>query len=117
MQGQTMPTREQEANVLAGKHYEVETGLTQVFRITETADVEVTKNEPIKLLEVNENTVPSGIMPIQFGPSPIAELHFSSIILEVTPDEFRRIQLDELRLPNGWKLGDLIPRPPSERGE
>jgi hypothetical protein len=97
-------------------HSQVETGMTQIFRVTGSAEVEVGPTEPIKLLEVNENTGPSGIMPIQFGPSPTSGLRYSSIILEVTPDELQRIQNDELKLPNGWKVGDLIPRTPAEPG-
>jgi hypothetical protein len=111
-----MLAKDEEARELARKHYQVESGMTQIFRIIGSADVEVTPTEPIKLLEVNENTVPSGIMPIQFGPSPASGLHYSSIILEVTPDEFQRIQNDELKLPNGWKVGDPIPRTPTEEG-
>jgi hypothetical protein len=110
-----MPSKDEEAKTLAEKHYEVETGLTHVFRITASSDIEVSPNEPIKLLEVNENTVPSGILPIQFGPAPAVGLHFSSIILEVTPDEFEKIQADELKLPAGWVVGELIPRPPAEQ--
>ncbi len=105
-----MPTKDEEAQSLAQKHYEVEPGLTQIFRMTATADAEVRAAEPIKLLEVNENTVPSGILPIQFGPSPASGLHYSSVILEVTPDEFRKIQTEEWRLPRGWKIGQPIPR-------
>ena len=63
-----MPTKDEEAMALAQKHYELEAGLTQIFRITGIAELELRPVEPIKLLEVNENTVPSGIMPIQFGP-------------------------------------------------
>ncbi len=110
-----MPTKDEEARALAWKHYQIETGLTHVFRISGSADVEVRSNEPIKLLEVNENTVPSGIMPIQFGPSPASGLSYPSIIVEVTPDEFRRIQDRQLELPHGWTVGDPIPRP-SEKG-
>ena len=105
-----MSTKDQEAAELAKKHYQVETGLTQVFRITGSADVEVRPSEPIKLLEVNENTVPAGIMPIQFGPSPALGQCYSSIIVEVTPDEFRKIQDRQLELPHGWRVGEPIPR-------
>jgi hypothetical protein len=105
-----MPTKDEEAESLAQKHYEVETGLTQIYRITGAAEFEVSPAEPIKLLEVNENTVPSGIMPIQFGPSPASGQHYSSVVLEVTPDEYRKIQTEELRLPHGWKVGQPIPR-------
>jgi hypothetical protein len=106
-----MPTKDEEAMELARKHYEIEPGMTQIFRLTGSADVECRPNEPIKLLEVNENTVPSGLMPIWFGPSPASGLHHSSVILEVTPEEFERIQGNQLELPNGWKLADPIPRP------
>lgn len=111
-----MPTKDDEALELARKHYQVETGLTQIFRITGTGDVEIRPSEPIKLLEVNENTVPSGVMPIQFGPSPASGLNFSSIIVEVTPDEFERIQTHQLELPHGWRIGELIPKPTAEDG-
>ena len=112
-----MPTKDEEAMTLAQKHYQIEAGLTQIFRITGSAEVELRPLEPVKLLEVNENTVPSGIMPIQFGPSPASGLYYPSIILEVTPDEFQGIQNQELKLPNGWKVGDLIPRPSTEQGQ
>jgi hypothetical protein len=106
-----MPTKDAEAVALAQKHYQVETGLTHVFRITGAAEVEARPMEPIKLLEVNENTVPSGILPLQFGPSPASGLHYPCVIMEVTPDEYQKIQSAELRLPNGWQIGDLIPKP------
>ena len=105
-----MPTKEEEALELARKHYQIETGLTQIFRVAGSADAEGRPREPIKLLEVNENTVPSGIMPIQFGPSPASGLSYSSIIIEVTPDEFRKLQDRQLELPHGWTIGDAIPR-------
>ncbi len=110
-----MPTRDEEAVELARKHYQIETGLKSIFRLTSSADVEFRPNEPIKLLEVNENTVPSGIMPIQFGPSPASGWHHSSIIVEVTPDEFLKIQNQQLELPHGWKIGDPISKPPAEQ--
>jgi hypothetical protein len=112
-----MRTKDEEATELARKHYQIETGLTRIFRITGSAEVEFRPNEPIKLLEVNENTVPSGIMPIQFGPSPASGLNFSSIIVEVTPEEFQKIQDQQLELPHGWKVGDPIPKPPAEQGQ
>jgi hypothetical protein len=104
------------AKELAKKHYELEAGLTQIFRITGKAAVEVVRAEPIKLLEVNENTVPSGVMPLHFGPAPASGITFPSVIVEVTPDEFRKIQLHELKLPEGWEIGEELPRPPGHTG-
>ena len=99
-----------EALELARKHYQIESGMTQIFHVVGSSEIEVRPNEPIKLLEVNENTVPSGIMPLHFGPLPTSGLHYSSVILEVTPDEFEQIQNEQLKLPNGWKVGALIPK-------
>lgn len=106
-----MPTKDQEAARLANMHYEIEEGMTQIFRVTGSADSETLPNEPIKLLEVNENTIPAGIMPIHFGASPSSGLNFSCVIIEVTPDEFQEIQDHRLVLPNNWRLGEQFPRP------
>jgi hypothetical protein len=105
-----MPNKDEEAKQLAQKHYQIEAGMTSIFRLSGSAEVEVNVYEPIKLLEVNENTIPSGIMPIQFGPAPASGVHFDSIILEVTPDEFQKIHRGELILPNGWTIGEQIPK-------
>ena len=111
-----MPTKNEEAVELAQTHYSDEAGLIHVFRIIGESTAEAKPTEPIKPLEVNENTVPSGILPIQFGPSPGSGLHFPMVILEVTPEEHRKILSEELTLPHGWKIGAPIPRPSSENG-
>ncbi|HET6879169.1 MAG TPA: hypothetical protein VFI31_03375 [Pirellulales bacterium] len=117
-----MPDREVETRELAERHYAVEGGVTDIFilRDTENGVVEPDGNgaaqrEPIRLLEVNENTVPTGIYPIQFAPAPTSGIHFSSVIVEITPEEFKKIQNDELHLPNGWEIGERIPNPQAAR--
>lgn len=112
-----MPDKEAEARKLAEAHYSVEAGITQIFRITGSAEAEVRPDEPIKLLEVNEYTVPSGIMPLHFGPSPDSGIYFPSVIVEVTPEEFDKIRANELDLPQGWAVGPLVPKPTSTRDE
>jgi hypothetical protein len=52
--------KSQVARELAKKHYQAEAGLQSVFRLTGSAEVELRPIEPIKLLEVNTNTVASG---------------------------------------------------------
>jgi hypothetical protein len=99
------------AKVLARKHYEIEAGLTQILRITKALQQEVPRSEPIKLLEVNENTFAAGVMPLHFGPVPDSGISFPTVIVEVTPEEFQRIQTHELKLPEGWELGEELPRP------
>jgi hypothetical protein len=97
-----MPTKDEEAIELAKKHYQIEWGLTHVIRVKEST---------IILLEVNTNTVSAGIMPLQFSPVPSAGIHYPSVIMEVTPDEYEQIQKGDLKLPNDWTLGEEIPKP------
>ena len=100
-----MTDREHETHALAQHHYAMEQAVTDIFEIEESLT-----GERISLLEVNENTIPSGIVPIPFDPIPASGIHFPSIIVEVTPDEFAKIQRNELSLPDGWRLGSRIPR-------
>jgi hypothetical protein len=104
------------ARALAKKHYQAEGGLQRIFRLTGTAEVEVRPVEPIKLLEVNANTVPSGVLPVSFGPAPASGIPYPSVIVEVSPDEFAKIQTHELTLPKGWLLGEELPKPPDDAG-
>ncbi len=108
-----MVDRHEESRKLAEAHYRVEPGITQIYRITGGAEAEIRPNEPIKLLEVNENTIPSGIMPLGFGPAPAHGFHYPSIIVEVTPEEFDQIRSQILVLPSGWEVSELVPRPPA----
>ena len=106
-----MATKDEVARHLAHLHYDVEAGMTKIFRVMASPDRESRAEEPIKLLEVNEYTSPSGVMPLGFGPSPGSGVPFPSIILEVTPEEYERIESRELALPPGWTEHVLIPRP------
>jgi hypothetical protein len=104
-----------EAKELARRHYEVEEGLTDIFVLRDAVEASVGRanGEKIKLLEVNQDTIPSGIMPIEFGPSPASGIHYSSVIVEITPEEYERLQNEELSLPDGWQIGERVPRPDS----
>lgn len=104
------------ARELAKKHYQAEAGLQRIFRLSGSAEVEVSPVEPIKLLEVNANTVPSGVLPVQFGPAPASGIPYPSVIVEVSPEEFQKIQQEELKLPKGWQLGEEMPKPAEVSG-
>ncbi len=98
---------EEEAAALARAHYQVEPGLQAIYRL-EGPD----KNDlRIKLLEINEQTVPSGVVPVGFPPHPASGLHYPSIVIEVTPLEYEAIQRRELELPAGWEVRDAYERP------
>ena len=103
--------KDKQATELAKKHYVIEEGVTSVIRFTQSIEVEVRRGEPIKLLEVNINTVPSGIMPIQFAPIPASGITYPTTIIEVTPAEYEKIKRNELPLPPGWVHEEPIPKP------
>jgi hypothetical protein len=100
------------AKELARKHYQVEVGLKHVLRFSGPDQVEVMPAEPIKLLEVNEHTVPSGVMPLYFGPAPASGIPYPSVIIEVTPEEYEQIRRQEIKLPKGWETAVELPKPP-----
>ncbi len=93
------------ARILADAHRKFEPAISRIFRVI--ADEEPAPYEPVKLLEVNPETSPSGIVPIAFGPDPPL-IPFPSIVIEVTEDEFESIRTGKLPLPDGWRLGDLL---------
>jgi hypothetical protein len=104
------------AKQVAKKHYQAETGLQRIFRLNGNSDVEVRPGEPIKFLEVNANTVPSGVLPVQFGPAPQSGIPYGSVIIEVSPEEFQRIQSKDLTLPTGWQIGEELYKSADENG-
>ena len=104
-------TKDETARTLANLHYEVESGLMQVYRLYAPPDVEANPDEPVKLLEVHELTVPAGIMPLRFGPMKSRNINHKSVIVEVTPDEFRQIENGDLAFPDHWRIGELLDNP------
>jgi hypothetical protein len=106
------------ARKLADAHYAYEPGNTKIFAIVARPECESLATEPIKLLEVNKLTIPSGIMPLGFDRDPTEGIPIPSVIVEVTPEELEKIKRSELRLPHDWTLGDLLPRPkPTRKGK
>jgi len=106
-----MNEKDQVALRLATAHYEIEPGITQIFRLNASAPAELQPDEPIKLLEVNEDTIAAGVMPLGFGPLPEYGINFPSVIVEVTPVEYEQIRQKALPLPLNWSVGELLPRP------
>jgi hypothetical protein len=96
-----------EADALARAHFEVEPGLRAIYRL-EGPDPNDLR---IKLLEVNEQTVPTGIVPVGFAAHPPSGLHYPSVVIEVTPQEYEAIQQGQLSLPAGWEVRGSYERP------
>ena len=95
------------ATELAHRHFDLVQGVEQIFLLKKTG-TESSSTEPIKLLEVNRETVACGIMPVYFGPS--REVPYPLVVLDVTPREFNRLRKGKLTLPDGWKIGREIPK-------
>ena len=116
--GEDKAGKDEVAKRLASEHFQIEAGLTQIFRIIASPEVEFSDAEPIKLLEVNTATPASGVMPLYFGPAPACGILYPSVIVEVTPDEFEQIKAHELKLPEGWAIGEeLFNAVDSSRGQ
>jgi hypothetical protein len=99
------PGKSEVAKTLADAHREIEPGIRRIVRVV--TDQESDASEPVKLLEVNPETSPSGVVPIAFGPDP-PRVPFPSVIIEVTEGEFEAIRAGELPLPHGWRLSETI---------
>ncbi len=105
-----MSDRENVAKWLAGKHYEIEPGITHIFKILDKPEIEMLPTAPIKLLEVNTDTPAAGIMPLHFGGVPGSPIPYPSVIVEITPEEFEQVKARELQLPEGWTVGEEYPK-------
>ena len=99
------PDKGEIAKLLAQAHREYEPAITRIIRVVD--DREHVSDEPVKLLEVNPDTSPSGIVPIAFGPDP-PRIPFPSVVIEVTEAEFESIREGRMGLPDGWRLGDTL---------
>jgi hypothetical protein len=110
-----MPTKEEVAFRLAQSHYSVEPGIVRIHRLVRDDREDDDPTEPIKLLEVNEDSLPLGIRAVYFRAHPASGIIYPSSIVEVTPEEFEALSRGDggLSLPTGWRLGDPIDRTPS----
>ena len=89
----------------------------KIFRLVGTKEEEASPDEPIKMLEVDPDTIPVGIEGLYFGKGRGHKADnfwltaYSWVLIAITPDEFISLQDGSLKLPNGWKLGQSYKRP------
>lgn len=106
-----MATKEEVARRLTDYRYSVEPGMTEIYRIRhKEMNREDSPLEPIKLLEINSDGIPAGILPLGFDPDPDDGIDYPYVIVEVTPDEFGLIRSKQLNLPENWVLCEPILR-------
>ena len=94
-------SRHAAARLLIDWHFEVEPELREVYLIA--PDEESTQDEPIRLLEVNDATFPTGTIEA-FVFSPTDEIPFMTAIAEITPEELEFFVRNPEALPAGWDI-------------
>ena len=99
------PTKAEVARELAKYHFVIEEGMERIFIMRVGLE---DPREPIKLLEVNANTFPTGsIEPIPF--SATGDVPFVTEIAEISPGELALLRDGRLLLPPGWSIEDAEP--------
>lgn len=88
-----MPDKNEIARDLAVLHQKEQDTITQIVRLNAPREEDLA--EPIKPLEVNPATSPSGIWPIALTPDP-PEVPYGSVVIEVTPAEYQEILASSL---------------------
>ncbi len=97
-------TKIETAEILAKAHFQVEPNLKHVFVLEPINDGAATGS--IVLLEVVEGTLERGIEPIAFTADPTHGIDYPSVIVEVSPREYQKIQSDGLDIRcRGWAMG------------
>ena len=103
-----MVDRRDAARQLAKDHFAVEDGMISIYRLEGASESD---NDPIKLLEVNADSVTvDRLMPLGFHASPARGIPYPYILMEVSPEEFRKIQAGEWKLPHDWRIAEEIVR-------
>jgi hypothetical protein len=79
------------------EHFELDENLEQVIWISSRSASEIC------LLEINPDTFATGMVQSFYFP-PSDDVPYPLILAEVTPEEWEKILLNEIELPEGWSL-------------
>ena len=102
--GAHVSSRDEVAQEFAEYHAVGEAGRFIVYRYCRVnGDL---PDEPIKLLEVSNEAVPAGVLPIYFGAS--KGVPYPIVRVELTLLEFAALEGGELELPAGWDDRQLL---------
>jgi hypothetical protein len=101
---QTVPSEKEDryratAARLAEAHRKEDPSTQEILLVTDPQFVDV------RLLEVSGSAPRSGdILPFGFAARPDLEIHFASVVVLLSPDEWKDVQAGDLNLPPGWDL-------------
>lgn len=65
----------------------------------------------IRLVEVSPSVAsatPPAVMPFRFVAQPEQGVHFPSVVILLSPDEWALVENGSLQLPDGWDMGSLV---------
>jgi hypothetical protein len=89
------------AEWLGRQHLNFDNRLMQIIYLPTGAP-----EDEVRLLEVNTGLYPdpgTPLVPVEMTPA-VIDLPFRILVLDVTPDEWKKIQSDPNLLPTGWNL-------------
>jgi hypothetical protein len=94
-----MRTLEEVARELAAAHRSSDPATTTIKLFPSNG------TDEIRLLEISSLAPTTGeVLPFRFGPSPRHNIHYPSIIILLSPQEWQDVQHGHLALPEGWNL-------------
>ena len=92
--------KDEAARGLIRRHFDTDPAIVRVYRILN--DKEEDPKEPIKLLEISSDAVPTEVLDM-FGFAPDPDMPFYLVFGILTPEDFREIR-DRGALPAEWDL-------------
>jgi hypothetical protein len=99
--------RDAMARWYATQHLQTDPGIRAVYYLPSNAD-----EREIRFVEVNDliaDRDDATLEPIDYGVDRGMESEHTLFILDVTPDQWDRMQASRLALPHGWSLQDAVP--------
>ena len=106
-----MMTKEEAVRELVEWHYKVDPNMTEVIRFL--SPNEESADEPISLLDVSPDTLPSGnVMTFLFGP--YGDFPYQMRTATITPEEMEQVRRQEIPLPPGWDLENSVIYPAAD---
>ena len=107
--------RDSMAQWYASRHLKTDPGIAALYYLPKNAP-----EREIRFVEVNDMIVErenDPLEPIDFGVDTGGANEHKLLVVDVTPDQWRRIERRELSLPTGWTLdGKRLYSPESRRG-
>ena len=96
------------ARKLASSHVAVDELVDEVFLLESASDED--KSQPIRLLEIVDGTIERGVEPIGFPAMEDKGIPFKSVIVEVSPQEFRQLKSEPFVLfrSERWTIGPRL---------